>query len=311
MSAKFWTATLALCLVFAGLLPVSADTATGRVSDDIAVTSTILGKPVHYALYLPPGYDTDSRSYPVVYLMHGGASGAPIDWFTMAGVDTLFDRLILSGAMPPFIAIAPDGRRDAENAVATYFMNDADGEHAWEDMFLQEFIPFVEVRYRALGTARTRGLLGISMGGHAAVAYTLRYPDVFSGAASLSGAFRTEDQIVALGQDAYESRYGKVWGAELEGTDRLNDAWARSHLPQVAAATDPASFRRVPRIYLDVGDDDPFLAGNADLHLALRNQGIRDRFMVREGGHDWPYWRSGLETALLHLGRIFTRDYGE
>lgn len=240
--------------------------------------------------------------------MHGAASGAPFDWFEMAGVDTLFDRLIESGQIPPLIAIAPDGRRDAANSVATYFMNDADGAHRWEDMFLQEFIPQVDAQYRTLATGAARGLLGISMGGHAAVAYTLRYPELFAGAASLSGAFRTREQIVALDQPDYERRFGKVWGEGLTGEDRLNAAWARSDLPQVAAAADPASFRRVPRIFLDVGADDPFFAGNAELHLALTSFGLRHRFMVREGGHDWPYWRSELEEAILHLGRIFTRD---
>lgn len=290
---------------------VQADMSVGTVRTDTTVTSTILERPVRYALYLPPGYDTDRRSYPVIYLMHGGGTGAPFDWFWLAGADAVFDRLIQSGRVPPFIAIAPDGRRDTANKVATYFMNDADGAHNWEDMFLQEFVPLMEVRYRAMSSPKARGLLGISMGGHAAIAYTLRYSDVFAGAVSLSGAFRTAEQITALSQPAYESRYGKAWGEGLDGEARLNDAWARSDLPQVVAEADPAGFRRVPRIFIDVGADDPFFEGNAALHIDLKDAGIRHRFMVREGGHDWPYWRSGLEEAVVHLSRVFTRDYGE
>ncbi|WP_165971691.1 alpha/beta hydrolase [Meridianimarinicoccus aquatilis] len=301
--------TMLACTVVGA--PTMADMSHGTVRSDTTVTSTILEKPVSYALYLPPGYDTDSRSYPVIYLMHGGGTGAPFDWFSLAGADTVFDRLIEEGMVPPFIAIAPDGRRDAANEVATYFMNDADGAHNWEDMFLQEFVPLMEVRYRAMSSSKSRGLLGISMGGHAAIAYTLRYPDVFAGSVSLSGAFRTAEQITALNQPAYESRYGKAWGEGLEGDARLNEAWANSDLPQVVAETDAAGFRRVPRIFIDVGADDPFFEGNADLHLDLKTAGIRHRFMVREGGHNWPYWRSGLEEAVVHLGKIFTRDYGE
>lgn len=285
--------------------------AWGEVRADNVVPSTILGQPVHYALYLPPGYQAESRSYPVVYLLHGGGDGAPTDWFELAGADGIFDRLIAAGDMPPFIAVAPDGRRDAANLLATYFLNDAEGSFRWEDMFIREFIPAIEGRYRALGTGRTRGLLGISMGGYAAIAYQFRYPELFAGISALSPAFRTEAQILALDQKGYDSRYGMAWGMGLEGRARLNAQYEKADMVRSLEALDVTPFKRQPRLYLDIGADDPFFAGTAAVHVAMKAKGVQHRFMVREGGHDWPYWTAGLPGATQHLGRMFRRGYGE
>ncbi|WOI57430.1 alpha/beta hydrolase [Palleronia sp. LCG004] len=298
-----------LAILWAGA--ASAQSANGTVSFDNTVQSRTFDRPVSYALYLPPGYATDTRAYPVVYLLHGGATGQPSDWFTLAQIDQVLDRLIAEGRIPPVIAVAPDGRRDAANRVATYFMNDADGIMRWEDMFHDDFVPAIELRYRTLGAEGNRTLLGISMGGVAATFYQLRRPEVWAGAAALGGAFRTEAQIDALSAEAYEVRYGGWFGPGLTGEARLDAARVRGDIGAILGDTDKTAFQRIPLLYLDIGADDPFFEGNALAHMDLRNAGIRHRFVAREGGHDWPYWRDGLDEALLHLSAILTRDYGE
>lgn len=42
------------------------------VHDANAMSSEILKGERRYATYLPPGYHTSRRSYPVLYLLHGG-----------------------------------------------------------------------------------------------------------------------------------------------------------------------------------------------------------------------------------------------
>ena len=291
-----------------GLLgtPAAAD-----VRFDNAVASETLGRPVHYAIYRPPGYDKDDRSYPVLYLLHGGGTGQPRDWFTLGGIDQMLDRLIQEGKIRPLIAIAPDGRRDQANEVATYFLNDHDGAVRWERMFYRDFIPAVEARHRAIGGGDARAILGISMGALAGIVYQLRTPDAFAGVAAISSAFRTEQQVLGLSAEAYQSRYAGVLGADLSGQERLNEAWRLLLADTLVSGTDPARFARVPRLYFDIGADDPFFEGTADLHITLRNAGIRHRFRVSEGGHDWIFWRKSLERALLHVDRVLTRGYGE
>ncbi|MCB0629493.1 MAG: alpha/beta hydrolase-fold protein [Saprospiraceae bacterium] len=45
---------------------------TGKVYDNLSVRSDILKMDRKYAIYLPPDYKTSERSYPVLYLLHGG-----------------------------------------------------------------------------------------------------------------------------------------------------------------------------------------------------------------------------------------------
>ena len=167
----------------------------GTVDEAKILQSRILGRVVGYSLYLPPGYRQHSRRYPVLYLLHGGADGQPADWFRLAGIDILLDRMIGDGLMPPCIAVAPDGRRPGGDPRATYFLDDADGSYRWRSMFLQEFIPKVEATHQAIGTMQMRALLGLSMGGHAAILNQLQRPDLFAGAAALSAALRTPPQL--------------------------------------------------------------------------------------------------------------------
>ncbi|MDH2327355.1 alpha/beta hydrolase-fold protein [Cereibacter sp. SYSU M97828] len=272
----------------------------GTVQEDAKMRSTVLRQGVGYAVYLPPGYEEDSRAYPVIYLLHGAVDGQPADWFRFVAIDRLLDRLIAEGRIPPVIAIAPDGRRNEENLPATYFLDDADGGFEWERMFITEFVPYVERRYRAIVGTEARMMLGISMGGFAATVYQLRYPDMFGGAAVLSGAFRTDTEMTQMAQPPYERRFAGAFGAGLEGEARLNEAYRRSD-PVAMAATAQTSQQMGFGFWFDIGADDPFFAGNAAMHIALRDAGIAHRFRVGHGKHDWQYWDDALEPALLFL----------
>jgi len=45
---------------------------TGKVFDDLSLKSKVLNMERQYAIYLPPDYETSQRTYPVLYLLHGG-----------------------------------------------------------------------------------------------------------------------------------------------------------------------------------------------------------------------------------------------
>ncbi|MEH6645347.1 alpha/beta hydrolase [Sulfitobacter sp.] len=285
--------------------------AMAEIRFDNALGSDILGRPVRYALYLPPEYEKDNRSYPVLYLLHGGGNGQPSDWFTIAGLGQTLDRMISEGTIRPLIAIAPDGRRDEANDIATYFLDDQDGRVLWQTMFFEDFMPAIEKRHRAIGGGDARAVLGISMGAVAATIYQMQAPDAFAGVAAISAAFRTPKQVLDLSSDGYRSRYAGVLGADLKGEERLNETWTALLPKTLADQTDKARFKRIPRLYFDIGADDPFFEASTDLHFAFRNAEIKHRFRVTEGGHDWNFWRTSLEAALLHVDAVLTRGYGE
>ena len=64
---KFFVLLVAICTLY---FSVSAQ--TSKVHDNLSMTSKLLKGERKYAIYLPPGYETSSRTYPVLYLLHGG-----------------------------------------------------------------------------------------------------------------------------------------------------------------------------------------------------------------------------------------------
>jgi enterochelin esterase-like enzyme len=269
----------------------------GRVEEHLTLDSPVLGKPVEYSIYLPPDYESSERHYPIIYLLHGGGDGEDADWFRFAKINIMLDRLIGSGDIPAVIVVTPDGRRDAANRNNTYYMNDADGVFRWEDMFLQDFVPTLEKQYRAIGTQKSRAIAGLSMGGYAAIAYSLRHPELFVAAAAMSGAFRTDNEIVSMDQAGYDRRHGKALGMGLVGEARLNRHFRDYSVLDMVDALPLQTLKATP-FYIDCGAGDIFIDGNAILHEKLRDKGVTHVFMSRPGNHDWDYWRSGMEGAV-------------
>ncbi|MCR0980900.1 alpha/beta hydrolase [Roseomonas populi] len=279
-------------------------TAAGRVEERQFARSAVLGKDVRYSVYLPPDYDSSKRAYPLIYMLHGGESGTDTDWFRFGRLNVLLDRLIGSGRFPAAIVVSPNGQRDEANRNNTYYMNDADGAFRWEDMFFADFMPQIEERYRVIGGREGRAIAGLSMGGYGALAYSMRHPRTFIGAAALSAAFRTDQQIVTMDQPGYDRRYGKAWGLGLQGEARLNNLYRDYSVLDMVDRLPPENVKGTP-FYIDCGAEDRFFDGNAILHQKLRDMGVAHSFMIRPGLHNWDYWRSGSEGALLFLGKMF------
>ena len=48
-------------------------------------------------VYLPPGYESSTKSYPVLYLLHGGGGGDSLEWVSEGHADNIMDYLISRG----------------------------------------------------------------------------------------------------------------------------------------------------------------------------------------------------------------------
>jgi len=278
----------------------------GRVEEGRTAPSAVLGKEVRYSVYLPPDHDGSRRAYPLIYMLHGGESGTDTDWFRFGRLNVLLDRLTAEGRIPACIVVSPNAQRDEANRNNTYYMNDADGRFRWEDMFFADFMPFIERTHRVIPGRDGRAIAGLSMGGYGALAYALRHPGTFLGAAGLSAAFRTDAQITAMDQPGYDRRYGMAWGMGLTGEARLNEPYRAYSVLDMVDRLPVATLRATP-FYLDCGAEDRFFDGQAILHQKLRDRDVPHVFMIRPGRHDWDYWRSGSEGALLFLAHLFQR----
>ena len=83
---------LSLCSMF--LISINFIFAQSQVFDNLKMDSEILNMERKYAVYLPPDYDTSSRSYPVLYLLHG-LGDDQTGWIQFGEVKKIADRTLL------------------------------------------------------------------------------------------------------------------------------------------------------------------------------------------------------------------------
>lgn len=136
------------------------------------------------AVYLPPSYNSsESRRYPVLYLLHGIADTEKTwlrSWTEettgFEGLPAVMDRGIESGKFGEFIVVMPDERT---NWFGSFYVNSASTGN-WADFTARELVAFIDKKYRTLPDVQHRAVAGHSMGGYGAITLGMKHPDVFS-----------------------------------------------------------------------------------------------------------------------------------
>ena len=279
---------------FFALLPLSVSLAaqTSKVYDDLSMQSKILNGERKYAVYLPPGYETSERSYPVLYLLHGSGDDQT-GWIQFGEVQFIADKAIKKGFATPMIIVMPDAGTGRKG-----YFNDIKGDWRYEDFFFEEFIPYIEKTYRIKGKKEFRAVAGLSMGGGGTFVYALHHPGMFASACPLSAAARdlSPEEIV-------EKYVGKDAGYSKKEQEEYYDLY-NIH---VLIENTPVEKIKEVRWYIDCGDDDFLYEGNSLIHIAMRKKDILHEYRVRDGRHNWSYWRSGLPEVLKFVSEGFHR----
>ncbi|WP_020526626.1 alpha/beta hydrolase [Flexithrix dorotheae] len=278
-------------------LLVFAQIPKGKVIEKQKHSSSILGYDVNYSVYLPADYDHSERSYPVVYLLHGYTDNETA-WVQFGEVDRTADQAIASGEIPPMIIIMPDGG-------VTFYINDHKGKEKWEDMFVEEFIPSIEKKFRIRSKKEFRGIAGLSMGGYGSAIMAMKHPDMFAAAAPFSAAFFPSEDFAKMPKENYDRTFAKLFGEGLEGEDRIN-AHFKANSPFEVAKNNTEAIKKV-KWYIDCGDDDFLYKGNDQMHSLLRDLEIQHEYRVRDGAHTWSYWRTHIIKGLKFIGESFHR----
>ncbi len=286
-----------ICLSFLSVINSFAQN-KGKIIEEEMVYSNILGKNVEFSVYLPSDYEFSRRNYPVVYLLHG-LSDDNTSWVQFGEINRLMDKAIEKGIIPPMIIIMP-------NAFSSYYINAYDGKENYESFFIKEFIPAIEKKYRIKTQKAFRGIAGLSMGGYGSIIYGLKYPELFTACAPLSAAVWSDAQLVHMKDNEYEYEWGEILGKELKGTKRLSKTWNENSPLGIIKQKNQKDLKKI-RYWIDCGDDDFLTTGNSLLHIALTEKGVPHEFRMRDGSHNWNYWRSGIIDALAFIGESFRR----
>lgn len=260
----------------------------GNTGKTASFKSEILNVERNYNIYLPPSFNRNpDKTYPVLYLLHGGG-GTNIDWFVRGHVADVAGGLLSAEEIGEMVIVSPD----AGTGVMTYFN---DKEWQYERFFFEEFIPYIEKTYRCGGSKQMRAIAGLSMGGQATFVYAFRHPELFSSAYEMSGYhYRHNLQWFNL-KDPVQARVHQI--VEDNNSVKLVQNATKE---QIEAA-------KTVKWFFDCGDDDFTYDANVQLVDAMRKAGIPRQFRVREGGHTWEYWQSGLYIALPFVDNFFER----
>ncbi|MEM9831265.1 MAG: alpha/beta hydrolase-fold protein [Bacteroidota bacterium] len=277
-------------LLTLAILPNLLFAQSGKVYDNLSMSSKILDSERKYAIYLPPDYETSERSYPVLYLLHG-AGDDQTGWVQFGEVLRITDDAIQEGQATPMIIVMPD----ANTGQRGYF-NDPTNEWRYEDFFFEELMPHVESTYRIKGEKRYRAVAGLSMGGGGSFMYALHRPDLFSSACPLS-AYVGEISLERF-QERFADRTTNASEADVK------DYYERHNALSLIEAI-PDDQKDAVRWYIDCGDDDFLYEGNSLVHIAMKKKEIPHEYRVRDGGHTWTYWRESLPTVLHFVSQAF------
>jgi enterochelin esterase-like enzyme len=276
------------------LLPALLFAQTGEVYDNLTLKSKILKGDRKYAIYLPPDYETSQRSYPVLYLLHGGGDDQT-GWVQFGEVLHITDKAIKEAQATPMIIAMPDANTERRG-----YFNDVKGEWRYEDFFFEEFMPYIEKTYRVKGEKRYRAVAGLSMGGGGTFMYALRHPELFSSACPLSASTgpRTAEEA--------KNRMQRRNPEEMENLpDSLFETYYKHHSALYLVENMPDSLKNAVRWYIDCGDDDFLYEGNSLVHIAMRKKEIPHEYRVRNGVHSWTYWRASLPEVLKFVSDAF------
>lgn len=264
----------------------------GKVMDDLSLPSKILKGERKFAVYLPPNYDSSSRSYPVLYLLHGYTDDHT-GWIQFGEVLHIADRAILNGESTAMIIVMPD----ADTGGAGY-TNALSGKWNYEDFFFEEFMPHIEERFRIKKDKRFRVIAGLSMGGGGSFIYALRRLDLFSSAAPLSAS---------LGPQSLEEMKDFTYLGYTSSNHNQKDfeRYSNRNNPLQLVENMEAKDLNSVRWYIDCGDDDFLYKSNSLMHIKMRGKNVKHEFRIRDGGHSWSYWRASLPKVLEFISDHF------
>jgi S-formylglutathione hydrolase FrmB len=286
--------------------PTSGDT---RMAD-LTIHSTAMNADETVRLLLPTGYaNQPDRTWPVLYLLHGGVSSAEVanhaDWTKNTDIEARTAGKNVLVVMP-----------DAGNI--GWYSDWVNSSARWETFHLVELRQLLERNYHA-GT--DRAIAGLSMGGFGALSYAGRHPGDFKAVASYSGAAHPYADFQGI---------QALLAASLKG---INDLWGDPTTPSGRAiwqAHDPYylvnNLRSIP-IYVSSGDgtqgpNDPspgipnlevttnsesraFADQLTAAYVAANPGAVGDPLLTTHfyspGTHRWPYWAREMDTSLPML----------
>lgn len=227
--------------------------------------SSLEGRVRRCYVYTPAAYETGNDSYPVLYLQHGMAENET-GWHMQGKMANILDNAIASGEAKPMIVVMDNGNCDYNFGAKAGEGFDAFGA-SFENVLIEDIIPWVEKTFRARTDRLGRAMAGLSWGGKQTFDIGLKHTDKFAYLGAFSGAI-----FVMPGADA-KTLYDGVFA-------------------------DAAKFNDDVKVLFMSNGTEEGLGGMA-LDAMFDAAGIRYTRYVSPGtAHEWLTWRRSLDQYI-------------
>lgn len=161
---------------------------------DSSFYSVSLKEKRNVTLFLPDTYFQENDvHYPVIYFLHGwggnhNSLNDRLEWL---------NYLLGSGMIQPTIIVCADNS-DEPFGSGVYVNSSLTGN--FEDYNINDLIPWVESKFRAISHKNARGMLGQSLGGFGALRYGILHKDMIRAVASHGAQVNTAIWLPMIGQ---------------------------------------------------------------------------------------------------------------
>ena len=241
--------------------------------------SSLLGSNRRMTVYTPYGYENSKKSYPVLYLLHGGG-GDEEAWSSMGRAAQILDNLIEQGKAVPMIVVMPNGNPNCQAAPGEWswgmytpgFRDAGTGPTTPAAASIPEsfmdIVNYVDANYRTLKDRSHRAICGLSMGGGHTFHVSLLYPNKFDYFGLFSAGLH-------LANGGYQDSFAKQIKANPE-------------FEQQSAKL----FGSKPKLYwMGMGKTDFLYQSTVDLRAFWDSKGYKYEYVETDGGHIWRNWR--------------------
>jgi predicted alpha/beta superfamily hydrolase len=215
--------TISIVILFITMLSAAQEhTATNQVST-FTIEAPQLGTQRKIWIYLPKGYESSKKKYPVIYMhdaqnLFDRKTSFAGEWNVDETLDSLHAKVIVVG-----IEHGNEKRIDE----LTPYRNEKYGggkAEAYLDFIVHNLKPEIDSKYRTKTNAKNTVIFGSSLGGLVSFYALLKYPDVFGKAGVFSPSFWFSPKIYELAEQT-EKLKSKIYfaGGDSESDDMVSD----------------------------------------------------------------------------------------
>ncbi|ERM81490.1 hypothetical protein P872_10240 [Rhodonellum psychrophilum GCM71 = DSM 17998] len=225
--------------------------------DKVTYQSKTVGVSRKALVYTPPGY-SESKQYPVLYLLHG-IGGDEKEWLNGGNPQVILDNLQADKKMEPMIVVMPNGRAMKDDRAIGNIMDPEKVQAfaTFEKDLLHDLIPFIEKKYSVIKDRESRAIAGLSMGGGQSLNFGLGNLDQFAWVGGFSAAPNTKEPEILLPNPS-------------EAKEKLKLLW------------------------ISCGDADNLIRFSERTHQYLLKNDVPHMYSIEPGAHDFKVWKNGL-----------------